>query len=282
MRVAMKVAVVVLPLFALVLLLRACDTGSGDRWLDRARAVDPDAQLGISRPELVSIAPSEGLAVEAGEFALAFRDALVAQYGPLFGEISDQKMVVLIFSRDGMVQEFAGRDEVLDRKSMEDVLGYTDPMRNLIVLPPESDFVTLRHEMVHLQMKMALGLQSRFSPWLSEGLAQYFESFEPPEPVRIAPETRARWGRKLGADPIDVMRLLTMQDYRRFLQQDGQRNYFESLVLTAYLMESYPLERMVAYLEFERRGGGDRVAAFRAIFEDPAGTATRIGEYLRQ
>ena len=279
MRLALKLAVVLGPIVLVVLLLRACDRESGERWLERARAVDDAAVLALDRAEIITVAPDRALGVEMGEYAVAFKRALVEQYGDLLGEGSDKRMVLLIFSEDAMVQEFAGQGVFVDRKSIQEMMGYTDPGKNAIVLPPRPGMDVLRHEVVHLLMGLETEGRVRHSPWLLEGLAQYFESFEPPAPALLPREQRHSLYR-LVRSQFDVVRLLEMQEYAEFIQVEGGRNYRESLALVAYLMEAQPPEKIRRYVRLERDRGGNRTELFQSVFGDPTKLPAAIRDHL--
>ena len=277
MRVVLKALVLLAPLVLLVFGLRLCTQGAGDRWLMRIRAVDELAVIGLDRPDVIAIGPQEELAAEAGEFALTFKQALAESYGDLLGEGSDRRFVLVMFSGGEMVREYAGRDALIDRKALGGVMGYTDARRNAVFLPPESTFITLRHEIVHLFMNQATEGRVRFSPWLMEGLAEYLQAYYPPKPYRLAPDSRALLRQAIGKGPIDFVRLVRLQDYKQFLVQDGPRNYLEAQVLVAYLVENRR-EALRAYIEAEKTHISTRYEQFVQIVGDPAG---ELGEAVR-
>jgi len=278
MRLVLKAAVVLVPVLALVGLLRLCDRDSGRRWLSRVHEVDPSLVLGHESPELIAIAPTEEEAARLGAIALKRRESLADEYGDLLGTGLDRRMVVVVFSETKHVAGFGGRNVRVDRRSLQDVIGLTEAGRNAIYLPPGGDVETLTHEVVHLLMGQSAPPRTRFSPWLSEGLAQYFETYEG-EGHRLPPRQKAFLAAALGRDGLDVPALIREQDYDRFLQEDGQRNYIKALVLVAYLMETQPRERLKEYIDAERRSDGDRYALFERVFGDPA--AMDVLSYLR-
>jgi len=281
MKLVLKAAVVLAPLLAIVGLLRLCEGDSGRRWLARVQEVDSALVLGVDTPQLIAIAPSEGEASAMGALALRTRDALAEEYGDLLGEGLDRRMVVVVFSETKYVAAFGGRNVRVDRRSLRDVIGLTQPARNAIYLPPGGDLSTLKHEVVHLLMGQSAPPSVRFSPWLSEGLAQYFESYQGGRHTLPAGQ-RAYLRAALGDREPDVPGLIRRQDYDEFLQVEGGRNYLESLALVACLLETQPRERMKEYVDLEKRSDGDRYLAFRDVFGDPQAMSRAVAEYLRR
>ena len=278
MRLALKVAVVLVPVLAVVGLLRLCEGESGRRLLAEVHGIDPELVLGVDTPELIAIGPDATLAERMGNLALRTKEDLAGEYGDLLGTGLDRRMVVVVFRDVKHVGEFGGKGVRIDRRSLKDVIGLTQPARNAIYLPPGEDVSTLRHEVVHLLMSQSASPDARFSPWLSEGLAQYFEAYAGGR-HRLSPGQKAFLATALGKRPFDVTALIRKQDYDEFLQEDGQRNYLQALALVAYLMEAHPRERMREYVGEEKRTSGDRETLFRRIFGDPA--AMDVLGYLR-
>ena len=109
--------------------------------------------------------------------------------------------------------------------------GYTNPARGAVFVPADA-LETLRHETVHWVMETARGTASpAYSPWLSEGLAQLFETFDPKEGRPPRPP-------RIDVGDVDVDRLIRIEDYGEFLGPGALRNYDEARVLCAFLFEA--------------------------------------------
>ena len=282
MRLLLKALVVLAPIAILLLGLRMCTGGAGDRWLMRVREVDDAAVLALDRPEIVAIAPNKRDGADAGEYALEFRKALAENYSDLLGKGDDQRFVLVIFSGPEMVRLYAGRNAMIDRRALGDVLGYTDPTRNAVYLPPEGGFMTLRHEIVHLLMGQETEGRVRFSPWLMEGLAQYFERYNPPKPPLFPPHGRPMVRTILRGEPPDIARLIRLQSYSDFLVQDGQRNYIVAQLLIAYLLER-KRDALREYIQAEKNHVSGRYELFVRIVGDPRGDLGRaVQAYLAE
>jgi len=280
MRLLLKALVVLAPIGILVFGLQLCTQNAVERWLMRVRAVDELATLGLDLPGVIAIAPDAAQAQEAGEFAVDFRASLADNFSDLLGRGSNQRFILVIFSAPEMVREYAGRKAIIDRKALGGVVGYTDPTKNAVFLPPEADFITLRHEIVHLLMAQATEGRVRFSPWLNEGLAQFFERYNPPAPPSFPPASRALVRTMLGGQPLDLMRLLKLQNYNQFLRESGQRNYFEAQVLISYLIE-HRRDALIEYIDAEKTHLSSRYGLFVEIVGDPLGKLGRdVQAYL--
>jgi hypothetical protein len=271
MRAALKAAVVVLPFLVVFLLIRSCSEGEAERWRDRIAKHDPEAVLGIEEDDLIVIAPSPAEAAEAAATVRGFRHALAEEYGDLLGRPRQHRMVVVQFSSGDLLRKFAGDRMVHDPEKAEALHGYTDPTVGAIFLPPEPEPHTLRHEAVHWVVGTAHRGTAPYSPWLSEGLAQLFEIFDPearpPVPPGIGWDDRLAMGDRFKDDALDVDRLVGLEDYGDFVLRDGPRNYLEALVLTAFLFEERR-EKLLAYLRTERESTMARPMAFHTIFRD--------------
>ncbi|MHC4974438.1 MAG: DUF1570 domain-containing protein [Planctomycetota bacterium] len=272
MRAGLKAAVVVLPFLVVFLLIRSCGQGEAERWHDRIREHDPEAVLGIVEDDLVVIAPSPAEAAAAAATVRGFRRALAEEYGDLVGRPREHRMVVVQFSDGDRLRAFAGGRMVHDPEKAEVLHGYTDATAGAIFLPPEIEPRTLRHEAVHWTVGTAHRGTAPYSPWVSEGLAQLFEVFEPdarpPVPPGIGWEDRMIMGERFPDDRLDVERLLGLEDYNDFVLEDGARNYLEALVLIAFLFEERPRENLVAYLRTEREATVGRRTAFHTIYRN--------------
>lgn len=274
----LKLLLIVAPIAGVVGLLRMCEAGAGDRWVDRVRAIDSGALLAIDRGELIVIAPSLERGVDVGEYALSFRRSLASEYGSILGTDVDRAMVVVVFSETRMVSAYAQKDSA--DAAMEHMQGYTDRLRNAIFLPPEVGRSVVRHELVHLLMELETDGRVEFSPWLSEGLAQYFEWFEPPEPVTISDERRAMLRSAVGPSGVDVVRLLEMDVYRDFLVDDVDRNYLDGLVLVAFLMETEGRGKMQELIRLERNARGSGLRRFLTVYGEPKRVADAVRKWL--
>lgn len=270
MRTGLKAAVVVLPFLVVFLLIRSCSEGEGERWRDRVRDVDPDAVLGVVEDDLIVIAPSPAKAAEAAATLRGFRRGLVEEYGDLVGRPSRHRLVVVQFSSGERLRKHAGERMVHDPERAEVLQGYADPAAGAIFLPPEILPRTLRHETVHWIMGAAFRGAAPHSPWVSEGLAQLFEIYEPdarpPVPPGIGWVDRQLMREHFRQDALDVDRLLGLEDYRDFVLEDGPRNYLEALVLTAFLFLERPRESLAKYLRTERVTPVGRRTAFHTIY----------------
>jgi hypothetical protein len=272
MRAALKAAVVVLPFLVVFLVIRSCSEGEAERWRARVAEHDPDAVLGYADEDLIVIAPSPEAAARVVATVRGFRYALVAEYGDLLGRPSRRRLVVVLFSSGDRLREYAGDRMVHDPERADTLHGYTDPAHGAIFLPPESEPRTMRHELVHWVVGAAHAGMEEYSPWLSEGLAQLFEIYDPAASPPVGPgigrADRAAMGDVLKDDTLDVDRLIHLTDYRDFTVVDGPRNYLEALVLTAFLFHERPREKLLAYMRAERESDVGRAMAFHALFRD--------------
>lgn len=281
MRIVLKAAVVLVPILAVVGLLRLCDSDSGERWLARVQEVDPSLVLALESKQLIAIAPTTEEAARMGALGLATRQALANEYGDLLGDGLDRRMVLVIFSKTEHIREFGGRDVRVDRRSLQEAIGLTMASRNAILLPPGWDVDTLKHEVVHLLMGQSAPTGVRYSPWLSEGLAQYFEKYEPGS-YRLPRDQRIFMLLALKKDGIDVAQLIREQNYDKFLQNEGARNYLKSLALVTYLIETQPRARLKEYIDGEKQGRPDRYRLFQRLFGDPNGMSAAVLQHLRR
>jgi len=280
MRLLLKLIFIVLPVAAVVGLLRMCEGGAGDRWVDRVYAIDPNAVLAIDRDDLIVVAPSRGRGIDVGEYALSFRRALATEYGELLGTDVDRAMVVVVFSHVEMVAAYGGKGEREGTGLTAHAAGYTDPRRNAIFLPPEVGRSVVRHELVHLLMSLETVGRVQISPWLSEGLATYLESFNPPEPVTTTGQQKALLRLVLRNRGVDVMRLLELDVYRDFLENDAARNYLESRALVAFLMEVEGRAKMQNLISLERNSQASAMRRFVEVYGEPGRVADALRAWL--
>jgi len=268
MRTAIKAALFALPFAAAFLVIRLLATGEAERWLERVEPYAPGAVVGVDEDDLIVIAPDVMEAKVAASEVRDFRRALVAHYGDLLGEPRFERMVVVVLPDVASVRAYAGKSARADRGATEQLLGYTDPRHGAIFIAAEA-IHTLRHETVHWVMETARGYTSpSYSPWLSEGLAQLFEDFDPAAPDEspaLGPGPRAAARTVRPGAGIDVDRLLGLADYGRFVAEDGERNYRDALLLCAFLFARRP-EELPEYVDVERRTAMGRPEAFRAKF----------------
>lgn len=273
MNAGLKTALVVVPFLLVFLGIRACAAGAAGRWQSRMDDFDPGARVAIDRDDLIVVAVDTAAGAARGEAVRAFKDALVESYGDLLGKGSEQRTVVLYFSSLDRLQAYADGPDPRQSGRSSNLHGFTLPHQSAIFIPPDPSLSTLRHETVHLLMGESF-VDVRYSPWLSEGLAQLFEVYDaeavPPTPPGMDQETRGHIARHLARGPIDVDRLLVMQDYDEFVGGESLRNYLEALVLTAFLFEKRPRQALREYIEFERAYKKGRPAAFERIFKHRA------------
>lgn len=260
MSAAARVVLVALPFAAVFLLIRWIGSGEAERWRERVEPHFPGAVVGVDGDGLIVVAQDPATAREAEARVRGFRRALAARYGDLLGEPRFERMVVVVFPDVSSLQAYAGAAARLDRGAAGSLHGYTDALRGAVFVPRDAIDV-LRHETVHWFMETARDATApAYSPWLSEGLAQLFETLDPdavpPEPPRIEP---------FGLDgPPDVERLIRIEDYGEFLL-DGPRNYAEALALSSFLFERRR-EGLREYIRAERRTASSREAIFEDIF----------------
>ncbi len=257
MRLLLKAGVVVLPILVVLLSVRACSRGEAERLRAEVREFDPTVEVVWDADGLIVVAPDAEWGDRAGKAVLSFRSALIRDYADLVGTGRDQRMVVVLFSNmDSLHAYFQGRSPMADGPAAHPQ-GWTDPGRGAIYLPPESGLQTLRHETVHLLMGQARSQSVNHSPWLKEGLAQLFESFDPdatpPRAPGMGEADRAMLRTLLSAGGFDLMRLLEIDEYEEFVGRQVRRNYLEALALTAFLFEGQPREKLAEYIDLERR-----------------------------
>ena len=288
MRAVLKSAVIVLPLLAVFFAMRACAGGASGRWQTRIEAVDPGARIVVDSDKLIVIANDVDYGAMVGRQVGLFREALIEEYGDLLGRGREQRMVVVVFSSLKRLQEYAGNDDPLGNPTgrVRNLHGFTRPSQNAIFIPLELTLETMRHEMVHLLMAETHGQSANYSPWLSEGLAQLFEAYDPettpPTPPGIDQNAR-RLLAKMTIERIDVRRLLDLQDYSEFTEVDGGRNYIEALVLTGFLFERRPLATLRSYVERERAYAEGRERQFDRLYRyRERAFQNEFAEYLRR
>lgn len=260
MRAALKAALVLLPFLAVFLVIRWIAGGEAERWRKRVEAYCPGAVVGVSEEDLIVIAPDRDRAVAAAAQVREFRRVLAARYTDLLGEPRFDRMAVIVFPDVERLQAYAGNSGRVDRDAAGALDGYTDPVHGAVFVH-EHAIETLRHETVHWFMETALDVGApRYSPWLAEGLAQVFEKLDPladpAEPPRVSVPP--------GGD-VDVDRLVHIEEYGRFVSEDGLRNYRDALLLCAFLLETRPAE-LRRYVEQERRSEAGRPFLFRERF----------------
>ena len=73
--------------------------------------------------------------------------------------------------------------------------------------------------------------------------------------------------RVLPAGPVDVGRLIHLDNYAEFVDREGARNYAEAALLVGFCMHVRALEVFETYLENERSRTGNRAEAFRSLYE---------------
>lgn len=260
MSAAIRVAVVVLPFAAVFLVIRWIGSGEAERWRDRVEPHCPGAVVGVDRAGLIVVAQDVETAREAEARVRGFRDTLASAYTDLLGVPRFERMVVIVFPDVLSLQAYAGASAGFGRGAAGNLHGYTDGAHGAVFVPSDAIDV-LRHETVHWFMETARDATGpRYSPWLSEGLAQLFETLDPeavpPRPPQIA--------RLPLAHRLDVDRLIRIEDYGEFLLEGG-RNYAEALVLCGFLFETRR-DRLAEYVRSERRSRTGRVALFEATF----------------
>jgi hypothetical protein len=277
MRAAVKAGVVLLPFVLVFLGLRACAGGEAERWRKRAAEFEPDVRIIVDEDDLIVIGHDREVTRAAVAELRSFRRKLDA-YGDILGRPFAQRMVVVLFAKAESVRAYAGKDLRQDPQVAQGLYGYTDPVHGAMFLPAEADFSTLHHETVHWVMETTHGGQVRHSPWLLEGLAQLFERLPP----GVGEENRRLMLMLRPDATLDVDRLLSLQDYTRFVTEDGHRNYLDALLLTAFLFEKRDPALLARYVEEERAVPDDRPELFRSIYhEDEEPFRRDLREFLR-
>jgi hypothetical protein len=215
----------------------------------------------VDRDGLIVVAQDAARAQEAEAQVRGFREALAARYTHLLGEPRFEQMVVVVFPDVPSLQAYAGASARFDRGAAGNLHGYTDASHGAVFVPADAIDV-LRHETVHWFMETARDVTAPgYSPWLSEGLAQLFETLDPSAvPPRPPSIERLQLDREL-----DVDRLIRIEDYGEFLR-DGSRNYAEALALCGFLFERRH-EALREYIREERRTDSSRPLLFEEIFE---------------
>lgn len=258
MNAAIKCLVVAAPFVLAFLLIRWLSGGEAERWRDRVEPFCPGAVVGVDEDGLIVVAGDRAQAAAAAAEVRDFRRVLAARYADLLGKPAFDRMVIVVFPDALNVQAYAGANARMDRGAAGKLHGYTDPTRGAVFVPADA-IGTLRHETVHWVMETARGATSPpYSPWLSEGLAQLFETFDPARPGPPKPP-------RIALRDLDVDRLIRIEDYGEFLGRDDQRNYEEALVLAAFLFETRGAQ-LREYVAAERRSEESRAGAFRRIF----------------
>lgn len=258
MKALLKAALFAVPFVLVFLGIRWLGRDEAERWRERVEEHCKGAVVGVEEKDLIVIAPDAGQARAAAAEVRDLRRALTARYADLLGVPRFGRMVIVVFPDARSVQAYAGDAARMDRGAAGKLHGYTDPVHGAVFVPADA-LETLRHETVHWVMETARGPTApRYSPWLSEGLAQLFETFDaldgkPPRPRRA----RVR--------DLDVDRLIHIEDYGEFLGKDIHRNYDEALVLSAFLFETRGKE-LREYVDAERRSADARPSVFRRIF----------------
>jgi hypothetical protein len=257
----LKAALVLVPLLAIFLGIRWVSGREAERWRARVERYVPHAVVGVDDEDLLVIAGDVPEAQEAAARVRGFYRALADRYTDLLGKPRFDRLVVVVFPDVESLQAYAGAAGRVDRGAAGQLEGYADNLHGTLFIPRD-EIDTLRHETVHWFMETARRAEAPgYSPWLSEGLAQLFETFDPdarpPGPPRVE-------GVRLPKG-LDVDRLIRIDDYGRFLVE-GPRNYAEARVLAGFLFATRPKE-LEAYVNVERRTEEGRPEAFERIFD---------------
>lgn len=261
-----QAAVAIAPFVLVLLLLRSCSRGAGDGWRAELAGFEDDLKLVLDRSDLIVVAPDEQLGLDVGEEVLAFRGLLIEDYGSLLGRGSDRRVVVGVFNDLDRLQAFASERFRRDARS---VGAFHDPQRGALFLARGAPIGVLRHEVVHLVVSESRGIPGQFSPWLSEGLAQVFERYDPrgDPPQEPGPPLEPSALAVVPAGPMDVARLVHLDDYAEFVDRQGERNYAEAALLVGFCMQRRPLEVFETYLASERSRTGNHAEAFRSLYQ---------------
>jgi len=275
MKTTVRTALFVLPFALLFLGIRWLGKGDAERWRERVALQCPGACVVVDEKDLLVIAADAADARAVAAEVRDFRRVLVDRYKDLLGAPRFARMVVVVFPDAESVQAYAGKSARVDRGTSGKLHGYTDPLFGAVFVPRDA-IETLRHETVHWVMETARGVGSpQYSPWLSEGLAQLFETFDPlsPQPPTPGPT---------GVRFIDVDRLVGIEDHAGFMGPLVHRNYAEALLLCGFLFETRPKE-LLQYMDAERRSDEARPLAFRKIFRSDEDAFRRdLAEYLEK
>jgi len=270
-----RTALFLLPFALLFLGIRWLGKGDAERWRERVAPQCPGARVMVDEKDLLVIAADAQDAQAVTAEVRDFRRVLVDRYKDLLGTPRFARMVVIVFPDAQSVQAYAGKSARVDRGTSGQLQGYTDPLYGAVFVPRDA-IATLRHETVHWVMETARSAGApQYSPWLSEGLAQLFETFAPqhPEPPSPGP-TNVRF--------IDVDRLVGIQSHAEFMGPLVHQNYAEALLLCGFLFKTREKE-LLRYMDAERRSEDNRPLAFRKIFEsDPESFRRDLEAYLKK
>jgi len=251
------------PFLAIVLVLRSCREGEAQRWLARVEDYDDGLEIVVQGDDLIVLAPDRAEGARVADEVRRFRAAVDEEWGDLLGVPPERRLVVVVFSSVELVRDYAGRFGGIrhDPTRFADMVGYTDRRHGAVFVPVQPSLATLRHEVVHWIMGMAAGHGVRYSPWLSEGLAQAFERLPPGVGPGRAPLIRQI------ARGLDVNRLLDLQDYGEFVGGQATRNYAEALVLASFLLKERDPAKLKGYIRYEQQSDTSRWEAFHRLYD---------------
>ena len=245
-----KTAVFAVPVVAILLLLRTCSQMRGESFQTDIASIDESAKLVVDDDDLAVVSSHPELARAVRDEALSFRKFLIENHADLVGRGRDRRLSIAIFSSPGKLQDYAGDKMGRDPRAGR-FAAWHDPRRSAVFLPPHSDFRTLRHEMVHWVMSVSYETAQIRSPWIGEGLAQYFEDGQDGLPI---------WDRRVATTmgSINWKRLIAL-NFSEFVAADSiGRNYQEAVLLVGFLLATDRRDTFVRYIERDRsRGGGD-------------------------
>ncbi len=286
----LRVAAVVLPVFAFILILHFLAPGLRTR--HRVGTL-PEGYVSIESggPYEFFARPENRTAREAGRMLTGFRRALFREYGREFSLVErDARFQVIIFSDHEDLRAFGeghlGSDFARNA-------GFYIPDWQAMGIVGDGDPANLKRPLLHEGMHMILdvfvkGGGHEWSRWFDEGLATYFEasSVSPGGKVRLGgtnPQLLSvlrediRSGRALSMDD-----LITAGD----AEFEGERNlsYYATSALFIHLMleggGGRMRDRFFNYFEAERSPGPVAPGTLAREIEDPAALDLRLREYV--
>ncbi len=210
-----------------------------------------------------------------------FTDAMIRRHGADLGlqapdPATSRLTIYLLESRE----DFEERGLTTAHADLANNGGFFQPVKLEIALRVSSptrdttaDRRALQHEMMHALMHLAAP-RAAWSPWLAEGLAEYFENSRPgQEPPLLGGHTEDHAAELreffAGPDRLSVEDLLGL-DAAAFGAETNRAAYRACHLLVSFLLES-PAHRdaFLAYYREEMKEGPVPPRAFASIVGDP-------------
>lgn len=212
-------------------------------------------------------------------------DAFLAEAcepGAGFGLAPPEKpILIMLFEARADLEAFAGTTL---KALLEENDGFYDPARHEIGVlredsPPEHIIAALRHEAAHLLFDLTS--PRGLSPWLTEGLACYFETRRDDRPAGHYGRTAASL--LAAGKPLGVAEVLDA-DHKVFTDKDNKRAYAAAACTVAFLLDGAGPDlraRFLAHLASQQAGGprGGHVLE-RALGIDAAELERRVTKWI--